>query len=126
MQPEFQLTAGALPRRRLLLWVPSPLDRSVSQVSGAPERGRQLGSQSWGGRGGSRWPLTHCPVRDANWQMDTDQGDGGHKSCTRAAREIRQERQNRPKALSFRKLCFDFSERSVLEGGGKGRYGCQF
>lgn len=57
----------ALPRT-LLLWVPSPLDRTISQVSGAPERGRQLGSQSRG----SRWPFTHCPGHDADQQVDTE------------------------------------------------------
>lgn len=71
--------------------------------------------------GGSRWPLTHCPVHDANQQMDTDQGDGGHKSCTRAAGEIRQEQQNRPKALSFRKLCFDFLREECAGRRGKGQ-----
>lgn len=79
MRPEFQLTAGALPRRTLLLWVPRPLDRSISQASGAPEREDNLAPRAGveGGGVGGR-PLTHCPVHDANQQMDTAQGDSGH------------------------------------------------
>lgn len=71
--------------------------------------------------GGSRWLLTHCPVHEANQQRDTDQGDGGHKSCTRAAREIRQEQPKGPKALSFRKLCFDFLRKEFAGRRGKGQ-----
>lgn len=95
---------------------PSPLDRTILQVSGAPERGRQLGSQSWG----SRWPFTHCPVHDANQQMDTDPR-GSWTVMYRAEREVRQEQQNRSKVLLLRKLCFSLSWRGVCWREGKGQ-----
>lgn len=95
---------------------PSPLDRTILQVSGAPERGRQLGSQSWG----SRWPFTHCPVHDANQQMDTDPR-GSWTVVYRAEREVRQEQQNRSKVLLLRKLCFSLSWRGVCWREGKGQ-----
>lgn len=95
----------ALLRRTLLLSVPSPLDRTISQVSGAPEMGKTALPPELGLVG------DHSHTVQFMMQISAD----GHWSrgwwtrvTYRVEREIRQEQQNRPKALPLRKLCFYF------------------
>lgn len=96
VQPQFQLTATSSAEDS-----PSRGSQSSRQDHLTGVRSTREGKTARLPAGGGR-PFTHCPIQDANQQTDADRG-GGEQSCT-GLKGIRQE-QNRPEALSLRKLC---------------------